>query len=210
MNSTDTQSMLVGDAAGGDVGALEKLLSLHYPSLLSYAQRHTPSELRREIDPEDVIQDTVFEAIRRIRELRSLDPRSLQAWLFTIARHRIGQLLRFHRSLKRGAGKTVNEAELDAGEAVVINLLQDLALYERTPSQSALAHELVLRLEDGLARLDIDQRQVLRMRYMQCLSVPEVASALNRTEGAVRMVCMRGLKALRVLLISASRVDEPH
>jgi RNA polymerase sigma-70 factor, ECF subfamily len=208
MSSNDTQSTLVSDAVGGDVDALEKLLSLHYQSLLSYAQRHTPGELRREIDPQDVIQDTVFEAIRRIRELRRLDPRSLQAWLFTIARHRIGQALRTHRSLKRGAGKTLSEDELDSGEAAVINLLQDLALYERTPSQSALAHELVVRLEDGLAKIDADQRQVLRMRYMQCLSVPEVAFALNRTEGAVRMICMRGLKALRALLISASRVIE--
>jgi RNA polymerase sigma-70 factor (ECF subfamily) len=207
MNKTQTPATLIQNAANGDVAALEKLLRLHYPGLLAYAQRHTPVELRREIDAQDVIQDTAFEAIRRIGELRSLDPRSLEAWLFTIARHRVGQMLRMHRSLKRGGGRTLNEGELDSVEATVINLLQDLALYERTPSQSALAHELVMRLETALGQLDIDQRQVLRMRYMQCLDVSEVASALNRTEGAIRMVCMRGLKALRVLLISASHMD---
>ena len=210
MDSTDSQSTLIRDAVGGDLAAIEKLLSHHYPSLLSYAQRHTPVELRQQIDPGDVIQDTIFEALRRIGEMRSLDPRSLQAWLFTIARHRIGQLLRIHRSFKRGGGMTLNEGELESSEAVVVNLLQDLALYERTPSQSALAHELVVRLEDALAKLDVDQRQILRMRYMQCLSAREVAIAMKRSEGAVRICCMRGLKALRLLLISASRVNEPR
>ena len=207
MNDLQTHEKLVEEAAKGDVAALEKLLRIHYPGLLAYAQRHTPADLRREIDPQDVIQDTLFEAIRRIRELRSLDPRSLRSWLFTIARHRIGQMLRMHRSLKRGAARTLNEDELDSADASVVNLLQDLALYERTPSQSALAHELIVRLEAAMELLDLEQRQVLRMRYMQCLDVSEVALALDRTEGSVRMVCTRALKALRVQLLSISCTD---
>lgn len=206
MNDDHTDSELVREAAEGNIAALEKVLRLHYSELLTYAKRHTPAELRQQIDPQDVIQDTVFEAIRRIRELRSLDPRSIRSWLLTIARHRLGQLLRMHRTLKRGGNRTLNEDELNTDEAAVINLLQDFALYERTPSQSALAHELVQRLETALAQLDDDQREVLRMRYMQCLDVREVALALNRTEGAVRMGCMRALKALRMLLVSASSV----
>ena len=84
MNHTSTDSVLITTAADGDVTALEKLLRSHYSELLIYARRHTPAELRREIDPQDIIQDTVFEAIRRITELRKLDPRSFRAWLFTI------------------------------------------------------------------------------------------------------------------------------
>ncbi|MBV8779779.1 MAG: sigma-70 family RNA polymerase sigma factor [Phycisphaerae bacterium] len=208
MDSTAVNSKLIADAASGDVAALEALINLHYSSLLAYAERHMPAELRRHTGPRDVIQDVVFEAIRRIRELKNLEPRALESWLFTIARNRIGQELRMHRAQKRGAGRTRGENELDNGESEVIQLLQDLAVYERTPSQSALARERIEQLEEAMANLNGDQQIVLRMRYMQGMDVSEVASALHRSEGAIRNVCMRGLKSLRELLLSSSHAGQ--
>ncbi len=57
-----------------------------------------------------------------------------------------------------------------------------------------LATERVHRLCEGLVP---DQRDVLLLRMLACLTVEEIAQALGKTPGAVKALQRRGLAAIR-------------
>ena len=56
----------------------------------------------------------------------------------------------------------------------------------------------------SLARLTEDQRDVVRLRFLEGKPVAEIAIRLGKTEAAVHMLSHRGLKALRELMTSLS------
>lgn len=206
MSEDDAELDLIRRAAQGDSVAQERFLLKHRSVLLRYLERHIPQSLRRHIEPQDVFQDVCFEVFRRMGTFTTNDPRMAVRWLLRIARNRVIDLARAHNSAKRGGGLqvqlTMNESSDDDS---VVKLLEELAVYERTPSQSAIHHELLRQLERSLERLPDDYRTALRHRYIEGLPVDVTAARMNRTCGAVSMLCNRGLKALRMELNSFSR-----
>ena len=54
-----------------------------------------------------------------------------------------------------------------------------------------------IALYQEVERLPDLQRQVIRMRFVEEKSIREVASALNRSEGAVKQLQLRALEKLR-------------
>lgn len=86
----------------------------------------------------------------------------------------------------------------------MVAMLQDLALYSRTPSTSAAAHEFLWILEEALQKLSPDQRSAVRLRHIDGLSLAEAAARMQRSEDAVRKLSHRGLASLRIMLRTAS------
>lgn len=191
----------IARAAVGDPRALERVLPFFRDNLLAFVTRLMPPGLRPVLDPQDVVHDTCMEAFRRIGEFKAADPAAVQRWLFTIARHRVIDLVRTHRRIKRGGGRLAVDLGDDAG---VARLLGELAVYERTPSRSAMRHELRLALEQSIGRLAAPLRDAVRLRHMTGLSFKEVAVKMDRTERAVQQLCTRALRELREELRSAS------
>ena len=189
-------------ASTAHVAQLHALLKTRAEDLKSYINRQLPAKLRRMTDPDDVVQDTFFEAFRRIAEFVPQEKESTYRWLLTIARHRILNLARIHARPKHGNGEVLSEEELTHGS--VLELLQDLAIYEKTPSRSASRRELVLLVEKSIETLQPDYRQAVRFRYIQGLSLVETAVKMQRTTDAAQKLCVRGLKALRTELRTAS------
>ena len=75
-----------------------------------------------------------------------------------------------------------------------------LAAETPTPSQLAVRREAAVRLADTIARLPADYQMVLLLRVFEGLSAEEVAQRMNRSPGAVRMLQLRALTALRAEL----------
>ena len=100
---SENERELMARAAGGDAAALEGLLQAHRLRLSGYIAKQIPQSMRPLIDPQDVVQDTYFEAFRRMAGLGASGEPSAYPWLATIARNRIVDLARAHRSLKRGS-----------------------------------------------------------------------------------------------------------
>jgi RNA polymerase sigma factor (sigma-70 family) len=189
---------------------IQVLLHAERGKLLSYIKRHLPSELAGWFEPQDILQDTYFEAFRRIGQFTPTESSSAFRWLVTIARHRIAELMRMKRTAKRGGGRSrVAERSAthrpSAGESdSVVALLSDLAVHRKTPSRSAAGHEFMRALEQAMARLPADLGRALRLRYIEGMSPGEIAVRMGRSERAVHMLCNRALKAVRLELRSAS------
>ena len=192
-------AVLIDRAVAGDTLALEQLLEAHYPTLLQYVTRHLPRPLRRSTDPADIVQETYFEACRLIAGFVPSGEGALYRWLATIARNRMLMLLR-----KASTRHETAESERAAGGEPVITLLEQLAVYRRTPSRSAAAHELMGALEGAIDRLPADFRHVVILRHLQGLTVAETAARMNKRPEAVYWLCSRALQAIRAELESSS------
>jgi RNA polymerase sigma-70 factor (ECF subfamily) len=168
------------------------MLHQYAPRILEYLQRQLPAELRRIVEPQDVLQDTFFEAFQRLEDFTPDGDEAVYRWLVTIARNRVVSLLRMQRRLKRGGGRGRQAEHSD-----VLSLLEQLLVYSRTPSQSAMSHDLVLAVQSSIDRLPESYRDVIRCRFLEGLTIKETAARMGRTEGAILMLCNRGLRALK-------------
>jgi RNA polymerase sigma-70 factor (ECF subfamily) len=191
----DDLEELIRRAKAGDVPAFEAVLRLHAHDLEAYVRRHLPPDVARVADVGDVVQDTYFEAWRRFGRFDAADGSSTARWLATIARHRIIDLVRHHRAAKRGGGAAAAGLGGGSGDELP-RMLQDLAVYERTPSQSAMSHERRAALQRAMGDLRPAYQQVIRMRYLEGLPVRDAAERLGRSEHAVHMLCNRAMREL--------------
>jgi RNA polymerase sigma-70 factor (ECF subfamily) len=187
---------LLTQAIGGDAVAMQRLLQLHQPRVLGYVRRHMPARLRHIVDFEDIIQECYFEACRQIERFVPQDKDCFFRWLATIARNHMIDLLRRHRTLKRGGDDQPDEELLQA--------LEELAVHRRTPSKSVARRELVAAIEQALERLPKDCRVAVTLRHLEGLAIADVAVHIGRTERAVSTLIWRGLNALRTDLKSKS------
>ena len=181
---------------------LFRLLNSTRAKVLAYISRQTPQDLRHLLDPEDIFQGVCCRASgqmggRAVPE----DPDAALRWIMTVARNFLVDRVRELRAQKRGGG-LLTDVEVRNGS--VVAMLQDLALYSRTPSASAAAHEFLALVGQAVGRLATDQQSAVRLQYIEGLSLAEAAIKMRRTEGATRKLCERGLAQLRLQLRTAS------
>ena len=203
-NDDEADLELIRRAAKGDPVAQQRFLLQHRPLLLRYLKRRIPDDLRPHIEPEDVFQDVCFDVFRRMSTFSATDSRMAVRWLLRIAHNRIIDLMRMHMTSKRGGGRHTDVGGDNSADSVS-RMLQELSVYSRTPSKSAVSHELMAALERSLDRLPEDYCQVIRYRYIDCLSFRETAEKMNRTEDSIQKLCRRGMDALRMEMHSFSR-----
>ena len=200
------QEALLGQAVAGDAIALQTLLHLHRLRLLGYIDRRLPSELMSVIDPEDILQDVCVEAFRHIGRLTLDSHEAFGRWLLTVARHRMAMLLRAVKSQKRGGAFRLLAPANEKNEGGVTALLESLALYLRTPSQSAAAHEMAVAVQRSISDLPKHYRQAIQLHHLDGLPPREAAAAMHKTEGAFHQIRRRALEQLRSSMRSKSSV----
>lgn len=108
-----------------------------------------------------------------------------RGWLFRIAQNRLID----HR---RRMSTRVQPADADAAARI-----DEMPGAEPDPETSAYAREGDKRIYRMLGALPHDQRAVVFMRYALDMSPTEIATALDRPVGAVKMLQQRGLRTLQ-------------
>jgi len=81
---------------------------------------------------------------------------------------------------------------------------------DRVPERSTDGGEDVVDLMDALARLPVRDRAVLTLRYLEDLTVKDVAVALGVAEGTVKSQSSRALTRLSELISPAEHTGAPH
>jgi RNA polymerase sigma-70 factor (ECF subfamily) len=185
----------------GDTAALAEFIESHRPQLMAFIERQLGTALRRKVEPDDVFQETSAEALRALptAELGDRDPFS---WLCQTAERRIIDLhRRFFGAKKRDAGREVPlgtpGSGSDSQQAGLINLL---VASMTTPSQAFSRNAREAKLQEALEKLPSEQREALRLRYIENLPSKEIAQRLGKTDAAVRVMLTRSLKKLQDLL----------
>lgn len=172
---------LVELARDGDRDALAGLYSRHSGRLLAFIRAQMPVSVSRRLAPEDLLQETLLEAARKLDAFTPQGPASFYRWLVGIARFKIAEALRAGRAKKR---------------AMVGALEIDPAASQTSPSGGAARAERAVHIQDALAALPERQAQAVRLRYLEGLSLAETAQSLDCSEGAVKALVARGLADL--------------
>lgn len=182
-------STLLSRAKGGDEAALEALFLTVYPMLHAEITRGLPVDLERFTGIEDILQDVYLEATLRLGTFEDRGEPAFEAWMRTIAKHRLINVITAQRSGKR-AGPTGRIPLLDDADA-----FGDEALRRPISAVGALEdRSMIIRLLDCLKS---GQREILRLRYLRGMGPREIGLLLGRTPEAVGMATLRALRALR-------------
>lgn len=168
---------LVRLSAAGDRGAFEGLVGRHGDALFRYATRTCGSER----DAEDALQDGLLAAWRGAGTFRG--EASARTWLFQVVIHAC------RRRQRRRAGAPERHDDLEAAEG--------LASEERGADERVADAQLGAVLEQALAALDEDGREVLLLRDVEGLSGEEAASALGIGLAAMKSRLHRARLALK-------------
>ncbi|MFW2513369.1 RNA polymerase sigma factor [Demequina sp. SO4-13] len=137
-------------------------------------------------DLEDLLSETFLNIARDIHRFEGDEDR-FRAWAFTIARRRI-------QDAWRARGRTVAIADgADPSTVADERFLGDV-------ESEALSDLSMMELRAVIRGLSANQREVLMLRVVADMSVKDTAQVLHKSEGAIRVLQNRAVRALRVAL----------
>lgn len=201
MSSDLAPSELIRRVRDGESGARDLLFDRYQGYLQVIARAQLGKHLRGKCDPSDVVQMTLLEAHRDFGAFHGAHEPELLAWLRRILAHNLFNEARRFAAQQRDSAREVSLDQVRAGvEHSSVALARGIAADTPTPSQLAARREDAVRMAAALAQLPEDYQTVLLLRIFEELPAEEVAQRMGRTAGAVRMLQMRALGALREVL----------
>jgi RNA polymerase sigma-70 factor (ECF subfamily) len=185
------------DTLRKDPVAFAAFLEQRRPTLVAYVEGRLGTTLKGKVEPQDIAQDV---AIKALRELPNTDfsDRDPFSWLCHLAEQCVIDAHRHFAASKRAAGRE------QAGSVTPADGSQDLiallAASMTTPTQAAVRDERETNLRAAISTLPEDQREVLRMRYVDGLATKDIAARMNKTDVAIRVLLTRLVQRLQELL----------
>ena len=170
----DFASVLAAAQAGGG-WALRRIYDGLAPAVAGYAR------VRGASDPDGLVNDVFARAFRKIETFAGDEP-ALRSWIFTIA----------HNAL-------IDDRRYVARRVAVARPLEDADVTQAVASAEDTAMEsfTAARVRAILATLPADQCEVLTLRLVADLTIPQVAEIVGRSIGATKALQRRGLARLR-------------
>lgn len=164
-------------AKEGDLKSIERICSATWEPLYRFIY----FKVQNREEAEDITQETYVKTLTYWQEHQAPQGNFL-GFMKTVALN----VLRDRWRQKKRRGIPVNFEEINPGEIASMD------------HQKAVAQRL--QLENALAKLSGDQRNVLDLRINKSYSVAETAKLVGKTEAAVRTAQYRALQALAQIL----------
>lgn len=188
---------LLDRARAGDAAAMERLFAFCRSYVAIAAKAEMASWLRAKVDASDLVQQTMLEAHRGLKNFRGRTEAEWLTWLRRILAHNAADFVRqYHGVEKRSVGREVPLVASDESGASE----RPLAAGDPTPSQLLISKERELKVADAVAKLPDDYQDVIILRNMQRLPFEEVAQRMGRSRPAVQMLWMRAIRQLQGIL----------
>lgn len=172
-------------------------LSRYRDYLRSVAGARLDPRLQGELDPSDVVQETLLRAHRGIGGFRGKSEPELVAWLRSI-------LVNILRNARRAFGRHRGDGHVTlggGGDESSFACPRELATRaEDGPEAAATRGEDHGRVTEALARLPEGQRTVVQMKYVQGHSLADICAATGLSKPAVVGLLFRGMKTLRSMM----------
>jgi RNA polymerase sigma-70 factor, ECF subfamily len=168
---------LVELAASGDAEAFGRLYDLYADRIY----RHIYYRTNNVDDARDMTQEVFTRAWRKLPAYKRTGTPFL-GWLFTISHNRV---IDYYRTRK---------------DQVYLNAEIDREGQGNSSEQMAEAEFTQDEVRRVIRQLPGDQQQVILMSFIEGLEYSEIASALHKTEGNIRVILHRGLKKMREIM----------
>ncbi len=170
---------IIDDARTGSELAWRTIVSHYAPALEAFAaSKHVE-------DPAGTASTTLLDFARSVGNFRGSDKRSLDAYIYRIARNRMTDEFR---------KQSIQTVELPDDPKLIDQSALDI-------ENSIATRDWVA---DALETLSNEQRQVIELRILEDRSVAETAVLLNKNPGAVHVLQHRAIKALRIAMAAVA------
>jgi RNA polymerase sigma-70 factor, ECF subfamily len=160
----------------GDERALDALVARYRPRLVRWASGRLPAHARHLSDTQDLVQDTLVRAFRKIGGIEVRGEGALQAYLRQVLLNTIRMEIRKVKS--RPAGDDLEDVE--AGEP--------------SPLEEAIGVQTLARYDAALSQLCPADRELVVAHVEFGMTNPELAAAFGKpSPNAARMALQRAL-----------------
>lgn len=170
--------LLVKRAQAGEVEAFGKLYDSFVDQIYRYIYFRVPKD-----DAEDLTEMVFLKAWEKIHQYKP-SKKSFAAWIFRIAHNLVVDTYRF------GKDKEFSE------------LTPDIAEHRRENDPIVMTEDKLHSdfLKEALSKIKPKYRQVIVLKFINELSNTEISAILKKSEGGIRILQFRALKALRIEL----------
>jgi RNA polymerase sigma-70 factor (ECF subfamily) len=196
---------LLAEVSAGSSDARNRLFARYRELVRRVVRGRMDPRLSARVDSSDVVQEVFATADRGLDEYLRTRPAEFYVWIRGIAEQRLVDLYRRHvgaakRSVRRKA-PAAGTADDSAPER------QPLAGSQTSPSQQVIRTDQAEALRRALEVLSPDDREVIALRYMERLTMPEVAVTLGISLPAAKSRHLRAIARLTELLKDPSMSD---
>jgi RNA polymerase sigma-70 factor (ECF subfamily) len=170
------EEKLINDAIKGEAEAF----GLLYDRYQTQIYRFIYLKVGHREEAEDLTHQVFLKSWQNITEY-SFQGFPFSSWLYSVARH---QVIDYYRTKK-----------------INISLENIAELKIENPHSGIIDNNLdIERVKKAIHQLKDEQQDVIILRFIEDLSLQEVASILNKTEGAVKLLQHRAIKNLKKIL----------
>lgn len=163
-------------------GALEELIHLFERQIFYYIMRLVGNEA----DSWNILQETWIKVIRSIKQIR--DPKSLPAWIYSIAHTTSTSHLRSRYS-----------------KDALIDCSTDITAIEGNAED--LSFDNAEQVHYGLSKISLEHREVLTLFFLQDLTLEQIANVLNLSVGTVKSRLHYAKHALKEVLAKEGNIN---
>jgi len=195
----DRTAELEAQLQQGDASALGPYLDRIRPQLLVFVERQLGAQLRSKVEADDILQDTGIEAIRQYEKNPQRDQKPF-SWLCQIAERKIIDAHRHHFGAQKRDAAREKALDLKAGQTGRGDFMNMLIMSITTPSQAFSRNAREARLAEAVSGLPEEQREAIRLRYVENLPSKDIAERLGKSDASVRIMLSRSLRKLQSIL----------
>jgi len=173
---------LVSSAKKGDAEAFAFLARYYWAPIY----RMVYHRVRSRMDAEDITQDVFITAFKRVKSLN--EESKFRSWLYTVAINRVRDHMRKRKLLNLMGFSAPKQAD---------------DIEQQGISEGPNAFEKVLRkdfwneVENFLSELSRFEREVFILRFMDQLSISEIAEVMGKGQSTIKTHLYRALKKFR-------------
>ncbi len=155
---------------------------LLYDHYLTPIYRFVFLKVSAKAEAEDLVHEIFLNAWKNIEDYDNLGF-PFSSWLYQIARHKI---IDYYRTKKSNLNiENVSEENFKVANVVENELDKNFDL---------------AKVKSAIKQLGEDQQNVLIMRFVEDLSYPEISAALDKSEGAIRLIQHRAIQNLKNII----------
>ena len=190
MSNDEADEVLLQAYRAGDVRAFERLVARYEKPIWNFIRRF----VKDAATAEDLLQEVFLRVVKSADEWRGAA--KFSTWLYTIARNLTVDHAR--RSVHRNAASL--DAESNVGDSPT-TLHDRIASTDRRADELASDRETKRRIDEAVAALPADQREVFLMREVMEMPFAEIAAAVGASEPTVKSRMRYALEKLRAALV---------
>ncbi len=171
---------LIASSIAGDEEAFGKI----YDKYIDEIYRFIAMRVKSPEEAKDIASEAFLKAWQYVSTSKKM-VNNIRALLYRISRN----LIIDHYRKTSNQFSQIDDAQLESVIDVTLDVVEDTAVKQEL--------ENIFSYLDGLS---VDAKEVITMRYVQDLSVAEIANILGKNKGTVRVALHRAKKQLKELL----------